>query len=58
MITMTETYYECITHGRQHVYEIEMKTVSRFNLGVLETIYKLECGCEYVSSLPSNGNVF
>ena len=27
-------------------------------LGVIETVYKLECGCEIVSRLPSGGNAF
>lgn len=56
---MTETYYECIIHGRQHVDEIEIRTVrDTFSLGAVETVYKLECGCEIVSRLPSSGNAF
>lgn len=56
---MTETYYECIIHGRQHVDEIEIRTVrGAINSGVVETIYRLECGCEVENRLPSRGNAF
>lgn len=56
---MTEIYCECNVHGMQHVDRIEIKTIPRnYGLGIVETIYKLECGCEVINQLPSKGNMF
>lgn len=56
---MTEIYYECPIHGRERVNSVEIGTVpSGVNRGVIETIYKLECGHEVVHRVSSTGNAF
>jgi len=56
---MTDIYYECIIHGRQYVSNIEITTVQRLvGMGTIETVYKLECGCEVVNCVASRGNMF